>query len=46
MKQLVELCLKWRFLVFALVVMVAVVGTRSALELPIDAVPDLSLIHI
>ena len=32
MKRLVELCLKWRPLVLALVVMVAVVGIRSALD--------------
>lgn len=46
MKTLVELCLKWRLLVFALVVIVAVVGVRSAFELPIDAVPDITNVQV
>jgi len=45
-KRLVELCLKWRLLVLALVVVVAVVGTRSALDLPIDAVPDITNVQV
>jgi heavy metal efflux system protein len=40
MKQLLELCLKWRLVVFALVAIVCVVGVRSGMHLPIDAVPD------
>jgi cobalt-zinc-cadmium resistance protein CzcA len=46
MKTLLELCLKWRMLVFAAVVMVAVVGVRSALQLPIDAVPDITNVQV
>ncbi len=42
MKALLEFCLKWRLLVFAGVAIVAVVGVRSALSLPIDAVPDIT----
>ncbi len=42
MKKLVELCLRWRFLVMVAVAMVVVAGARSALELPIDAVPDIT----
>jgi cobalt-zinc-cadmium resistance protein CzcA len=42
MKALVEYCLKWRLLVFALVAIVTAVGVRSALQLPIDAVPDIT----
>ena len=46
MKRLVELCLKWRLLVFAFVILVGVMGTRSALQLPIDAVPDLTNVQV
>ncbi len=42
MKKLLELCLKWRLLVFAFVAIVSVFGVRSALSLPIDAVPDIT----
>jgi len=46
MKKFVELCLKWRLLVLAFVVLVAVVGVRSALRLPIDAVPDITNVQV
>ena len=46
MKTLVELCLKWRLLVFALVILVAAVGVRSAIKLPIDAVPDITNVQV
>jgi len=42
MKKLLGLCLEWRLLVFAFVVLVAVVGVRAAEQLPIDAVPDIT----
>lgn len=42
MKRLVELCLRWRFLVMVAAALVVVAGVRSALELPIDAVPDIT----
>ena len=46
MKKLLELCLRWRLLVFAFVVLVSAVGLRSALELPIDAVPDITNVQV
>jgi cobalt-zinc-cadmium resistance protein CzcA len=46
MKKLLELCLKWRLLVFAFVAIVAVVGVRSAQQLPIDAVPDITNVQV
>ena len=46
MKRIIELCLQWRFLVFAFVLIVAAVGVRSARELPIDAVPDITNVQV
>ncbi|HEY6078579.1 MAG TPA: CusA/CzcA family heavy metal efflux RND transporter [Polyangiaceae bacterium] len=46
MKKLLELCLRWRLLVFAFVVLVSAVGLRSARELPIDAVPDITNVQV
>ena len=46
MKRLLELCLRWRPLVFAFVALVVVVGARSALRLPIDAVPDITNVQV
>lgn len=46
MKKLIELCLKWRLLVFAFVILVSVAGARSALKLPIDAVPDVTNVQV
>jgi heavy metal efflux system protein len=46
MKKLLELCLRWRLLVFAFVVIVVAVGVRSARELPIDAVPDITNVQV
>lgn len=46
MKKFLELCLKWRLLVFAGVLMVAALGVRSAAELPIDAVPDITNVQV
>ncbi|MCL2011671.1 MAG: CusA/CzcA family heavy metal efflux RND transporter [Cystobacterineae bacterium] len=46
MKKLVETCLKWRLLVFAFVILIAFAGVRSALELPIDAVPDITNVQV
>jgi heavy metal efflux system protein len=46
MHQLLQLCLRWRLLVFAFVIIVAVVGVRSALQLPIDAVPDITNVQV
>src|SRR5262245_17979604 len=46
MKTLLDACLHFRLVVFAFVIAVAVIGTRSALELPIDAVPDISSVQV
>jgi len=46
MKKLVETCLRWRLLVLAFVLLIAFVGVRSALELPIDAVPDITNVQV
>jgi len=46
MKKLLELCLRWRLLVFAFVVLVGALGVQSARELPIDAVPDITNVQV
>lgn len=46
MRTVLEFCLKWRLLVFALVAVVAAIGARSALSLPIDAVPDITNVQV
>jgi len=46
MKRIVELCLQWRLLVFAFVILVCVLGAGSALRLPIDAVPDITNVQV
>lgn len=46
MKRLLEFCLQWRPLVFAFVVIVCAIGVRSALQLPIDAVPDITNVQV
>ena len=46
MKKILELCLKWRVLVFAGVAFVVALGIKSALSLPIDAVPDITNVQI
>jgi cobalt-zinc-cadmium resistance protein CzcA len=46
MKKLLELCLQWRLLVLAFVALVVVGGLRSAQQLPIDAVPDITNVQI
>jgi len=42
MKTLLAFFLQWRPLVFAFAIIVAAIGVRSALQLPIDAVPDIT----
>src|SRR5690349_14948266 len=42
MTKLLELCMRWRLLVASFVVLVVVVGAKSAWDLPIDAVPDIT----
>ncbi|MBW2462412.1 MAG: efflux RND transporter permease subunit [Deltaproteobacteria bacterium] len=46
MKRFLELCLRWRLLVFVGVGLVVAVGLRSALQLPIDAVPDVTNVQV
>lgn len=46
MKSILEFCLRWRLLVFAFVIIVATVGVRSAQQLPIDAVPDITNVQV
>ncbi|HXS16630.1 MAG TPA: efflux RND transporter permease subunit, partial [Polyangiaceae bacterium] len=46
MQKLLELCFRWRVVVLALVVLVSVVGLRSAQQLPIDAVPDITNVQV
>lgn len=38
--------MKWRLLVFVFVALVAAVGLRSATQLPIDAVPDITNVQV
>jgi len=45
-KRFVELCLRWRLLVFVGVALVVVIGARSATQLPIDAVPDITNVQV
>ena len=42
LQQLIEFCLANRFLVLAGTLLMAAAGVRSALVLPIDAVPDMT----
>ncbi len=46
MKWIVDFCLRWRLLVFAFVAVVAVIGVRNMLSLPIDAVPDITNVQV
>ncbi len=46
MKRIVALCLQWRLLVLAFVALVAALGARSAMQLPIDAVPDITNVQV
>lgn len=46
MQWLIETCLRWRLLIMALVAVVATLGVRAALQLPIDAVPDITNIQV
>jgi cobalt-zinc-cadmium resistance protein CzcA len=46
MATLVSWCLRWRLLVFAFVGLIAAFGIKSALQLPIDAVPDITNVQV
>lgn len=46
MKAFIEACLERRFLVLVFVLLVTAVGVRSAINLPIDAVPDITNVQV
>ena len=46
MRAIVALCLRWRVLVLAFVAVVAAVGVREMVALPIDAVPDITNVQV
>ena len=46
LKSLIEFCLANRFLVIACTMLMAVAGARSAMVLPIDAVPDMTNVQV
>lgn len=46
MGRIVELALRYRLLTVALTALVAVMGARAALALPIDAVPDITNVQV
>ena len=46
MSAFISLCLKWRLLVFVAFGLVAALGVKSALDLPIDAVPDITNVQV
>ena len=46
MQWLVGKCLQWRLLVLVMVAIVGALGVRSALRLPIDAVPDITNVQV
>ena len=46
MKKLLELCLQWRLVVFAFVIIVTAVGVQSARQLPIDAGSDITNVQV
>ncbi|TWU40947.1 Cobalt-zinc-cadmium resistance protein CzcA [Novipirellula artificiosorum] len=46
LQKLIEFCLENRFIVLACTFLMAVAGIRSAMELPIDAVPDMTNVQV
>jgi len=46
MNRLIDLCLRFRFLILALTVLVAVLGIASLRRLTIDAVPDITPVQV
>ncbi|MBX3250165.1 MAG: efflux RND transporter permease subunit [Myxococcales bacterium] len=46
MQRIIELSLRWRPLVLAFVALVVALGVRAALQLPIDAVPDITNVQV
>lgn len=46
MGRLIDLCLRFRFLVLALTILAAVLGIASLRRLTIDAVPDITPVQV
>src|SRR3989304_4817064 len=46
MHRLIDLCLRYRFLVLALTILAAVLGIASLRRLTIDAVPDITPVQV
>lgn len=46
MNRLIDLCLRFRFLVLALTILVAILGIASLRRLTIDAVPDITPVQV
>src|SRR3970040_2736750 len=46
MNRLIDLCLRFRFLVLALTILVALLGIASLRSLTIDAVPDITPVQV
>lgn len=46
LQKLIEFCLENRFIVLAVTFLMAAAGVKSAIELPIDAVPDMTNVQV
>ncbi|HKP62973.1 MAG TPA: CusA/CzcA family heavy metal efflux RND transporter [Polyangiales bacterium] len=46
MRTLLEFCLRYRVLAFAFALLVCALGVHSAIQLPIDAVPDITNVQV
>lgn len=46
MARLIDLCLRYRFLVIAFAVLLVIAGLNALLRLPIDAVPDITPVQV
>ncbi|TWT84155.1 Cobalt-zinc-cadmium resistance protein CzcA [Planctomycetes bacterium CA13] len=46
LRKLIEFCLENRFIILASTFLMAIAGVKSAIELPIDAVPDMTNVQV
>ena len=46
MERLIEICLRYRFLVIAFAVLLVIAGVNAMYQLPIDAVPDITPVQV
>lgn len=46
MERLIEICLRYRFLVIAFAVLLVIAGVAAVYRLPIDAVPDITPVQV